>query len=73
MKRIKSSILSTLALVCMCLVIFTDRAYADVASPLAPLKFTWVMGLGLIVLIVLFISMVLIRRIRDKKDNNKFN
>ena len=73
MKKIKRAILSTLALVCMCLAIFTDRAYADIAAPSAPLKSTWVIGLGLVVLIVLFIAMVLIRRIIDKKDNNKFN
>lgn len=74
MKKIKNSIFSILSLASMCLLIFTDKAYADAAAPAAPLIATWAIGLGLVVLIILFISVALIKRIREKNDNNnKFN
>jgi len=73
MKKIKRSILSTLALACMCLLIFTEKAYADIAAPVGPLVITSLIILTPIVLIIIAIAIALIKRIRDKNDNNKFN
>jgi len=73
MKKIKRSIISTLILASICLLVFTDTAYADVSFPIVPILLTRIIPFGIIILIIIYIALYLINRINNKDDNNKPN
>ena len=72
-KKEKKYLLSTLVLICSCLFLFTEKAYADVPSSPDTIDPSFILIFGVIIIIFILLSYIIIKRIKSKNDSNKFN